>query len=104
MPIREGDLVVPALRLMAAQPNGFISTSNLIDALEAHFQPTGNDAAILSGRSDTHFSQKVRNLVSHRNNGRGLETRGLATYLPDREGWQIHDDGRDFVGSADDVD
>ncbi len=61
--ITESALILPALYLIQQQPE--ISTSELIEQLAEIFQPTGEDAAILSGRNDTKFSQIVRNLVSH---------------------------------------
>jgi len=101
MPIPERDLVVPALRLLSQAPNGFLTTSDLIVSLEDYFKPDGSDADLLDGRRDTKFSQKVRNLVSHRENGRGLETRGLARYDKAAEGWHISDAGRQMVDVID---
>ena len=83
-----------ALRLLAQAPGGFMTTTDLIAALERQFEPTGFDAEILDGRADTRFSQKVRNLVSHRNAGTGLEVNDLATYDDVRRGWTITDKGR----------
>ena len=62
--IPESDLVLPALFFMSMQTDGRISTSKLIKDLEQLFQPTGLDTLILAGRSDTRFSQRVRNLKS----------------------------------------
>lgn len=62
--ITERELVVPALRTIANSPG--ISTSELIESLTEELQPTGEDAEMLTGRSDTKFSQKVRNLVAHK--------------------------------------
>lgn len=62
--ITERELVVPALRTIANIPG--ISTSELIESLTEELRPTGEDAEILAGRSDTKFSQKVRNLVAHK--------------------------------------
>lgn len=101
MAITEGDLIVPALRLLAESGNGFMPTSDLIDALEAHFEPDGEDAEILRDRNDTKFSQKVRNLVSHRDNRTGLEARGLARYDSENKGWHITDAGRALVETVD---
>jgi hypothetical protein len=42
-----------------------ITTAELIGELRAIFNPIGEDAEILHGRSDDKFSQIVRNLVSH---------------------------------------
>lgn len=97
MPITEGQIRNAALRALAATPTGFLTTEQLISTLEMHFLPTGTDAEILNGRSDTHFSQKVRNLVSHREQSTSLEARGLATYDAIREGWQITVVGRQNI-------
>ena len=87
----------PVLRALAVSPTGFLKTTALIAAMEAEFAPEGEDAEILDGRGDTKFSQKVRNLVSHRVGGGGLETMGFATYHKGRRGWQITDSGRAYI-------
>lgn len=52
-----------------------MTTSDLIRELTVILKPDGHDDEILAGRNDTYFSQKVRNLVSHRTLiGPGLET------------------------------
>ena len=66
MPIEEKQLILPTLYII--DRDGPASTTDLIRELTALFNPTGEDAEILAGRSDTKFSQKVRNLKSHRNN------------------------------------
>lgn len=66
----ESELVLPTLELLAASPSG-LTTSELIAKLTDRFNPDGPDAEILANRQDTHFSQKVRNLVSHRTMQRG---------------------------------
>lgn len=63
--ITESELVLPSLYLMTLNPQGCISTSKLILLLTQILKPKGVDAQILSNRSDTYFSQKVRNLKSH---------------------------------------
>jgi hypothetical protein len=82
--VTETDLVVPALRLAAERPDGFIATADLIPTLSDIFNPTGKDAEIAQGRSDTYFSQKVRNLVSHR--GSSFIAHGYADYDEQRRG------------------
>ncbi|SFC56633.1 HNH endonuclease [Butyrivibrio sp. YAB3001] len=73
MRIEEKMLILPAL--YAIKRRGSATTSDLINDLTIVFNPVGEDAKILDGRNDTKFSQKVRNLVSHRdNNGMGLYT------------------------------
>jgi hypothetical protein len=73
-PISEGDLVLPTLYVINTRSR--VTTSELIPILEKLLKPTGKDAEILKNRKDSHFSQKVRNLVSHRK----LEKLGYATY------------------------
>ena len=71
--ISERALVLPALAIIERKPG--ILTSSLITELMEIFSPQGEDAQILAGRNDTKFSQKVRNLKSHRDfNGMGRWT------------------------------
>jgi hypothetical protein len=98
--IRECDLIIPALRAAAEHENGVISTTELIRVLEGEFQPDGQDAQILDGRSDTHFSQKVRNLVSHRDTSTSMFSRGYATYDAQGESIEITDSGRAFLATV----
>ena len=95
--IQEKDLVIPALRAASESPNGEITTSRLIRALENEFQPEGVDAETLDGRNDTYFSQKVRNLISHRASSTSMFSLGYATYDAPSESIQITDQGRAFL-------
>ena len=72
-----------------------MATSDIIARLTELFSPSGQDAEILEGRSDTYFSQKVRNIISHRNQPSSFIHRGLAHY--DRHGLRISDEGRSTV-------
>lgn len=63
--ITETELILPSLYLISLN-YGTISTSELIQKLRGVMKPTGEDVAILHGRNDDKFSQKVRNLVAHR--------------------------------------
>ncbi|WP_411890052.1 hypothetical protein [Yoonia sp. SDW83-1] len=94
MTYTEAQIRREALVELSNSQSGTLTTTQLIDLLEDRMQPTGRDAEIADGRSDTYFSQKVRNLVSHREQGTGLETRGLATYDADNESWTITEAGR----------
>ena len=60
----EPELVIPALKFMREHKDG-VTTSQLIAHLISELQPSGHDIGILPNRSDTYFSQKVRNLKSH---------------------------------------
>jgi len=83
----EDDFICPALKIMASRSGGFISTTELIHELEQEMRPTPPDTDILNNRNDSHFSQKVRNLVSHRN------FVGFAIYDANKHGWQITEAG-----------
>lgn len=89
--IPEDELVIPALEIMGKEPNGEITTTNLKEKLAEHFQPAGEDAEILDGRLDTKFTQKVRNLKSHKK----LQKDGLADHI--FRGFRITDTGRRLV-------
>lgn len=91
--ISERELILPALFLIDVRKT--ITTSDLIKELTALLQPAGTDAEILDGRQDTKFSQKVRNLVSHRT----LEGLGYANYrrIPNNGLHSITDVGRQYL-------
>ncbi len=63
--ITEEQLILPALYLMDISPNKSITTTAMKEALIEIFKPSGEDNEIISGRNDTYFTQKVRNLKSH---------------------------------------
>ncbi len=73
------------------EPGGILDTSSLIKKLTAVMHPTGDDVKILSGRNDTYFSQKVRNLKSHNT----LERKGYAISKDRR--FELTDKGRALV-------
>ncbi len=97
--VRERDLVIPALRAAAAN-GGEIATSQLIEVLTEEFEPSGTDAEILDGRHDTYFSQKVRNLISHREAGTSMFTMGYAEYHAPSESIRITDAGNKFLAQV----
>jgi hypothetical protein len=90
--ISEPDLAIPTLRLLYEAPGGFLTTAQLIAALTEEFRPTGRDAEMIDNRRDTHFSQKVRNMISHRNHNFIAE--GLANYRSNPGGLVITTAGR----------
>jgi predicted restriction endonuclease len=73
--IPENEMVLPSLFLMKVN-NGHITTEELIPQLRDIMKPTGEDLVILDNRSDDKFSQKVRNLRSHKT----FERLGFAEY------------------------
>lgn len=95
--IHEPDLVVPTLQFLAERPDGFATTTQIIKHLEERFDPDGEDAETLDGRSDSRFSQIVRNMVSHRTSGNSFIRNGYADYSKERHGLQITEKGRHLV-------
>ncbi len=80
--ITEEQLILPALYLMDISPSKSITTTAMKEALIDIFKPSGEDNEIISGRNDTFFTQKVRNLKSHDT----LENLGYAVYHPKIDG------------------
>lgn len=99
--IRERDLIIPALRAAAAA-GGEIQMTALIEQMIDQFEPDGEDAEIIQGRNDSKFSQKVRNLVSHRETSTSMFSRGYATYHSETESIRITDAGRSFLDQVPD--
>jgi hypothetical protein len=93
--ISERELVVPTLRLLDDGNSGWMATSDIIARLTGLFTPSGHDAEIIDGRSDAYFSQKVRNMISHRDHPSSFIHRGLAHY--EQHGLRISDQGRSTV-------
>ena len=71
----EYDLTIPSLKIIANAKYGIV-TQKLIKSLRLALTPNGEDTLILANRSDDKFSQKVRNLKSHKT----LEKKNLATF------------------------
>ena len=90
----EEQVRVEALKELLIAPGCRLSTTQLIDHLSSKLSLQGKDAQIAHGRSDTYFSQKVCNLVSHRNQSTGLQARGLADYDNKDETWTLTKQGR----------
>ena len=95
--ITESELTVPTLRILANEDGRWVKTSNLIQRLTRLFEPSGTDAEILRDRSDTYFSQKVRNIVSHKESPSSFISRGLAEYDKEERGLRVTDFGRKLV-------
>lgn len=95
--ITERSLILPALDLLNHMDDGFYETAELLGLLQIALQPTGKDNEILDNRSDTRFSQIVRNMVSHRRSPSNLIGAGYATYDKKRRGLTITDKGRAYL-------
>lgn len=94
--IKEKQLYNPALKLMEKH-GGFITTEDLIEELVVEFNPTGKDAEIVENRNDTYFSQKVRNIISHKGSPNNIINIGLAKHDEKRHGLIITESGREHL-------
>lgn len=98
--IRERDLVLPALYCISRADKKTLSTSALIGQLRDLLRPAGDDLEKLENRGDDRFSQKVRNLRSHRT----LERFNYCTYQRKNDDgyWTITTKGEDYLNSQQD--
>jgi hypothetical protein len=92
--------MIPALRCAARHASGCISTSELIQELTEEFEPAGEDAVILEDRTDSKFSQIVRNIKVHWERKTSMFSRGYAVRSED--GLCITEEGRTFLRSIPD--
>lgn len=90
----ENEVRNETMKLLLKVHGQTLTTSELIGRLSKSLTPAGKDADIMMNRSDTYFSQKVRNLVSHRSQSTGLKARGLADYDKHSESWTLTKAGR----------
>jgi len=91
MPLRESQLIVPALIAMVNSPNGAILTTDLIDEISRQFSLDAQDNQILLNRNDEKYTQIVRNLKSHKT----LRDRGYAEEIDG--GFRILPAGAQFL-------
>lgn len=96
---KESNIRDESCKEMLRVPRQTLTTSELIQRLSKRLTPTGRDAEVLDNRSDTYFSQKVRNLVSHRNQSTGLSARGIADYDKASESWTLTKIGRSYAAN-----
>jgi hypothetical protein len=95
--ISERELVLPTLCLLEAGNRAWLHTAELIRRLTELLAPSDTDAKILTGRYDTYFSQKVRNLISHRDQDTSFIKQKLAEYNELRHSLRITDHGRAMI-------
>ena len=89
--ITERALFLPTLHFIDVRPGA--NTTALIGMLLDFFHPVGKDAERINNRSDTHFSQKVRNLLGSHYATNGFSD--LAQRVDD--GFVITDKGRRYL-------
>lgn len=88
---KEKELILPALKILEENFDG-LTTTQLISEMRKKLEPTGRDLEILSGRNDDVFSQKVRNLISHKSI--------LAYVTIDSNIIKINEEGRQYIIDA----
>lgn len=92
----EAEIRLATLVALNASTTGTLTTTQLIENLAAFMNPRGTDANIAQGRNDTYFTQKVRNLVSHRDASTSLMSKDFVVYNAAQETLTITDIGRDM--------
>ena len=92
----ESEIRMAALVALNASKTGTLATTDLVGDLSAFMNPRGTDAKIARDRNDTYFSQKVRNLISHKDSAKSLMSRDLAVHDATNETLTITDKGRDL--------
>lgn len=91
--ISENDILIPALYII--NKYGEASTRLIREELVKMFNPQGEDAEILKGRTDTKFTQIIRNLT-----GSHYETNDFGKYTNKNAlGFSLNDDGIIFLNS-----
>ncbi len=88
----EKELLPAAVEVINNHPGG-IDTQKLIRELRFKLKPNGEDTVILLNRSDDKFSQKVRNLKSHKT----LEKKNFVTFSENK--FFITNDGKNYLNS-----
>ncbi len=91
--ITEAELIDPAIQIIKDYGKNGISTSDLIKELRLILKPSGEDTKQLKGRSDDKFSQKVRNLKSHRKLEKQFEN---ISFINDKYYW-VHNITNEFT-------
>ena len=99
--IPEKELFLPALYVIYRNKER-VNTTKIIEVLSVLFQPTGKDGELLQGRSDTKFSQKVRNLMGshYTTNGMSSHTNKDADgyFTLTEQGVKAVEDNKEFLG------
>lgn len=89
------DLWKYALLIMSIQPNGEIATATLIDKLPEYIALSAKHLATNKNRRDSKFSQRVRNLKSHKTSKSNFIYKGYAEAI--KGGFRITPQGLEFV-------
>lgn len=96
----ESEFTRPLLSYLSTFPEKFFSKSEYERYLREHFKDDikgSSDQDGLNNRNDDKFSQKVRNIVSHRDTSTNPICRGLIEYKP-RVGLKITKKGLKYIG------
>lgn len=97
----ESDFIIPALREMLRRDKTGITTAELMQHLRDVLNPTGYDLELAPPRNDDRFSEKVRNLASHKKNL--IHTLAAKEEFANGK-WHINNAGKKYLNDLDDVD
>ncbi|MHC5307540.1 KilA-N domain-containing protein [Bartonella sp. LJL80] len=89
------DLWKYTILIAATKPDGFITTSELIDEFPNYITVPEDTKEILKGRNDSKFSQLVRNLKSHKASKTNFIYQGYAEDV--KGGFKVTDKGIAFI-------
>lgn len=91
--IKERQLILPSLFLIDLSPQKQLTTTELQQGLRDLLNPTGEDLETLANRNDDKFSQKVRNLRSHKT----FEKLGVAEYNDENAAYRLTPKGKKYL-------
>jgi hypothetical protein len=97
--LTRSELTIPTLRILEDAAPNWVTVSELIAKLTDLLAPTGSSAAKIPGRPETYFSQKVRNMISHRDSDTSFIKNGLAEYSETLRGLRLTNRGTDLIRS-----
>ncbi len=97
--LTKSELTIPTLRILEDAAPNWVTTSELIAKLTDLFTPAGSSTTTIPRRTDTYFSQRVRDMIAHRDNSTSFIKNGLAEYREIMRGLRITKLGMDLIRS-----
>lgn len=91
--ISERELILPSLHLLFGAEGQKLTTTDLIIELRNLLNPQGEDLIQIEGRADDKFSQKVRNLRTHRT----LEKNNYTSFDSNTSTFSIEPEGIEYL-------
>ena len=95
--LTKSELTIPTLRILEDAAPKWVIISELITRLTDLFSPAGPSSTTIPERTDTHFSQRIRNMISHRDSSTSFIKNGLAEYSEAVRGLRITRRGMELI-------